>query len=339
MLCRRCRLWYSLAAHTKSSTRRIIRATLVPGETRSAGRARTIGRVAIVTDSTACIPAELAARHGVRVIPLYLVFEERTYEDGLTSEAAEFYERLAAASQPPTTAAPAPGAYAESILGAGADAGAVLCITVSRQFSAMYDAALQGAALAREQRPELDVRVLDSTGAAMSQGFIVLEAARAAAEGARIDDVIARAEALMPRVQLLVALDTLEYLARSGRVPRLIIWAASPLHVKPIVRFQRGGYLPIAIARTARGAVDRLYRALERQAGAGELHVCVHHTNAAEQGELLAERVRAALEPAEIFVSEFTQVMGVHTGPGLLGFAFYSAPRREVGHQFSDGAA
>ena len=330
MLCRRCRLWYSLAAHRKSSTRRIIRATLVPGETRSAGRARTIGRVAIITDSTACIPADLAARHGVRVIPLYLAFEDRTYEDGLTSEAAEFYERLAAAAQPPTTAAPAPGVYADFILGAGADA--VLCITVSRQFSAMYDAALQGAVLARAQRPELDVRVLDSTGAAMSQGFVVLEAARAAAEGAAIEGVIARAEALMPRVQLLVALDTLEYLARSGRVPRLIIWAASPLHVKPIVRFQRGAYRPIAIARTARGAVDRLYRALERQAGGDELHVCVHHTNAAEQGQLLAERVRAALRPQEIFVSEFTQVMGVHTGPGLLGFAFYTAPQ-------PDGAA
>lgn len=260
------------------------------------------------------------------MLPLYLAFGDEVYEDGMTEQASEFYERLRTAPQPPSTSAPSPGAYAEAILRAGRDAEAVLCVTVSRQFSAMYDAAAQGAALARERAPRLDVRVLDSGAAAMAQGFVALEAARAAKAGAGIDDVIARAEALMPNAQLLVVLDTLVYLARSGRAPRLIVWASSPLQVKPIVEFQRGAYRPVSFVRTMRRAVDRLYQLLAQRGQGRALHVCVHHTNVPEGAEALAERVRASLRPKELLVREFTQVMGVHTGPGLLGFAFYTEP-------------
>ena len=285
-----------------------------------------MSRVGIVTDSTACIPAELAAERRIEVVPLHLAFGERIYLDGMFADTGEFYETLRTAQQAPTTAAPPPGVYAKAIMRAGKDADAVLCLTVSRQFSAMYEAAVQGAELVREQSPSLDVRVLDSGAAAMAQGFVVLEAARAAAEGAAIDQLIARAETLMPRVQLLVALDTLAYLAHSGRVPRLIIWAASPLRIKPIVQFQKGKYRPIAIVRTMRGGVERLLQALARRTEGGVLHVCVHHTNVPQAAEALAERVRDTLQPKELLIAEFNQVMGVHTGPGLLGFAFYTEP-------------
>ncbi len=284
-----------------------------------------MGHVGVVTDTTACIPTDLAAQHQIEVVPLHLALGDRIYQDGMT-EGGAFYRALAAAERPPTTAAPPPGVYAEAILRARQAAGAVLCITVSRQFSAMYDAAVQGAALAQERLPGLDVRVLDSDAAAMAQGFVVLEAARAAQEGAAIDQVVAHARTMMPRVQLLVSLDTLTYLARSGRVPRLVAWASSPLQVKPIVRFQRGVYRPIAIVRTKRRATARLLQALEQQTKKGRAHVCVHHTNVPEEAAALADQVRTSLGPKQLFVTEFTQVMGVHAGPGLLGFAFYTDP-------------
>ena len=287
-------------------------------------------RVAIITDSTACIPAELAANHDIRVLPLFLEFEDAIYEDGVGYEAgmegsaASFYQALEEADRPPTTAAPAPGVYAEAMLEAGKTASAVLAITVSRQFSAMFDSAAQGMALAKEQAPDLDVRVLDSGAAAMAQGFVALEAARAAQEGSDIENVISKAETLMPRVQLLVALDTMTYLGRSGRVPRLLAWVASPLRVKPVVAFERGSYRPIGLARSTAGASARLFQALKQRRDGPRLHVAVQHTNAPEEAEQLAGLVRSELDPAELFVTEFTQVMGVHTGPGLLGFAFYS---------------
>jgi DegV family protein with EDD domain len=158
----------------------------------------------------------------------------------------------------------------------------------------------------------------------MAQGFVVLEAARAAAGGAAIDAVVRRAEVLMPSVQLLVVLDTLVYLARSGRVPRLVVWASSPLQLKPIVEFQGGAYRPVTMVRTMRRATDRLCQVLEQRVRGKELHVCVQHTNVPDDAAALAERVRTSLGPKELLVREFTQVMGVHTGPGLLGFSFYA---------------
>lgn len=285
-----------------------------------------IGRVAIVSDSTACIPPDLAAELGIEIIPLYLEFGDEVFQDGMTDDPSEFYEKLRAAPQPPTTAAPSPGAYADTLSRAGEGADAVVCVTVSRQFSAMYDAAMQGAELARERAPKLDIRVLDSTAAAMAQGFMVLEAARAARDGADADEVVRRAKALMPHVQLLVVLDTLTYLARSGRVPRLVVWASSPLQVKPIVEFRRGSYRPVTVVRSMPRAVDRLLRALQERTRGEEAHICIHHTNVPDKAEELAERVRSAIQPQELLVREFTQVMGVHTGPGLLGFAFYTKP-------------
>lgn len=286
-----------------------------------------MGRVGIVTDTTACVPASLAAELGIEVIPVFLSVGDQVFEDGIAGPTASFYETLRTSSEPATTAAPSPGVYAEAIVRAGERNDTVLCVTVSRQFSAMFDAATQGAELVRQQRPDLDVRVLDSGAAAMAQGFVAIEAARAAQQGRSIDEALARAEALMPRVQLVVVLDTLSYLSRTGRVPRLVIWAAGPLRVKPFVAFQRGVYRPIGVSRTTRGAIDRLCQALEnRTKGEGPLHVCVHHTNVPELAQELATRVRESFAPAELIVQEFTQVMGVHTGPGLLGFAFYTEP-------------
>jgi DegV family protein with EDD domain len=284
-----------------------------------------LASVAILTDSTACIPSELASQLEIEVVPLFLVFEGEVYQDGMTERLGDFYRALRAARQPPTTSAPSPGTYAEAMLRLGERAQSVVCLTVSRQFSAMYDAATQGADLARERRPDLDVRVLDSGAAAMAQGFVVLEAARTAQRGAGVDEVLAAAQRVMPRVQLLVILDTLTYLARSGRVPRLVAWGYGPLQVKVLVEFQGGSYKPAAIVRTRTRAIERLIELLQRHTeGQGPLHVCVHNTDAAEEAEALFARVRETLQPAELLASQFTQVMGVHTGPGLLGFSFYT---------------
>lgn len=308
---------FSRSAYEHSITRRIIGAT---------GDERVMERVAIITDSTACIPADLATSLDIDIVPLFLEFEHVVYEDGMSEDTSAFYETLASAKQPPTTAAPAPGAYASAMLEAGERASSVLAITVSSQFSGMFDAAKQGMALAKERAPNLDVRVLDSGAAAMAQGFVAIEAARAAQTGGDIGMVLRHAEALKPRVQLLVSLHTLKYLGRSGRVPRLLIWASSPLRVKPIISFEGGKYRAIGLARSTDGAMRRLLQALDQRSESRRLHVCVHHTNAPDQAAELMERVRSSLQPTELFVREFTQLMGVHTGPGLLGFAFYSEP-------------
>jgi DegV family protein with EDD domain len=278
--------------------------------------------IAIVTDSTACVPAELVRRYDIEVVPVHIIFGGRTYVDAMLGD-DEFYTLLRSSRERPTTAAPSPGMFLEAIARAARRADSVLCITVSAQFSAMYDSARQAIEMLKGESPGVDVRLLDSRNAAMAQGFVVLEAARAAAAGAPIDQVIARAEEMTGRVTLLAMLDTLEFLARGGRVPRVAAWAAGLLQVKPIVRFSASDIKLIARTRTRSRALDRIADLAIEMGRGRPVHLAVHHADAAADAEALHDRLRAGLRVEESFITPFTQVMGVHTGPGLAGVALW----------------
>lgn len=280
--------------------------------------------VAIVTDTTACLPPELVAQYGITIVPLHIVFGGRTFVDALDADTSAFYALLREAKDRPTTAAPSPGMFIDAIArAASVGADAVLVITVSKQFSAMYDSARVAIDQARAAMPDIDMRLLDSRNAAMAQGFVVLEAARAATEGASIDAVIARAEAMASRVTLLAMLDTLSYLAKGGRVPRVAAWAAGMLQVKPIVRFSASDIKLVARSRTRARALDRIVKLFVELTAGRRTHLAVHHANAPADALRLRDEAAARVDLAETYVSEFTQVMGVHTGPGLVGLAFW----------------
>lgn len=284
-------------------------------------------RLALITDSAACLPPHLAEEYDIHVVPLTLVLEGKAYRDQADGDNQDFYQHLRTARDVPTTASPPPGDYLEVLRRAAGQAEAALCITVASRFSATYDSALQAADRARDELPTFQVKVMDSGTAAMAQGFMVLEAARAVAAGADPEAAAARAEALKPRLGIIAMLDTLEYLARGGRVPRVAAWASSLLQVKPVVLFSHDGVRLAARVRTRRRATERLLTLLaERAAGAHSLHLCVHHVDAPEEALALAEQARSVLKPAELYVSEFTRVMSAHTGPGLLAFAYHLSP-------------
>ncbi len=279
--------------------------------------------VAIVTDTTACLPTALVEQYGITVVPLHINFGGRTFVDALDADTAAFYELLRTAPGRPTTSAPSPGMFIDAFTRAAASADAVLCITVSKQFSAMYDSARVAIEQARPILPGCDIRLLDSRNAAMAQGFVVLEAARAAATGASIDGTVARGEAIASRVTLLAMLDTLSHLARGGRVPRVAAWAAGMLQVKPIVRFSASDIKLVARTRTRDRALGRIVDLLAEIAGNRRVHLAVHHANAPADAERLRAAAEARIDCAETYVTEFTQVMGVHTGPGLVGLALW----------------
>ncbi|HEY8173592.1 MAG TPA: DegV family protein [Dehalococcoidia bacterium] len=278
--------------------------------------------VAIVTDTTACIPREIVERYGIEVVPLHIIFGGRTFVDAMR-DTDEFYRALQASNDRPTTAAPSPGMFLDAIGRAARRGDPVLCITVSKQFSAMYDSARQAIELARAESPSLDVRLFDSRNAAMAQGFIVLEAAREAASGATIQRVLERAEEMTSRVTLFAMLDTLNYLARGGRVPRVAAWAAGMLQVKPIVRFSASDIKLVARTRTRPRAIERLAELTAAATGARGVHLAVHHANAPDDAAELRRQLEDRLNVVESYVTEFTQVMAVHTGPGLTGVAFW----------------
>lgn len=280
--------------------------------------------IAIVTDSSACLPAEVAAAHGITVVPLTFLFDGEVYHDG-SLPARDFYSLLRSSRKFPTTASPAPGAFLEAFRGAAARSDGLLCVTVPSTFSGTYSSALNARELARQELPGFPIRVMDSHCLTMCHGFAVLAAARAAEKGGGLDEAEAAVNAVAKSAYLIGALDTMRFLAKSGRVPIVLHWAASLLDIKPVLAARGEDVHPIARVRTMRRAVSRLAGEVERRLDGQRMpHVAVMHADAPAVAEELAAVLRDRLQPAELLTCEFTSVMGAHAGPGFIGVAFYS---------------
>jgi DegV family protein with EDD domain len=285
-----------------------------------------MARLAIVTDSVCSIPQEMQEEYQITVVPLAFLFGETSYVDNVSLTWEEFYSLLKSARRLPSTASAPPGAFLDTFREAYQQGSReVLCIVTSSQLTATYNSARDAAALASEQMPNLTVKVIDSRSAAAALGFVVLAAARSAANGATLEEAASKAEALIPRLYMLGVLDTLDYLAKGGRVPQVAAWLSALLQVKPLFQFHDGQITRLGAVRTKPRAVARLLRlAGERLQMQTPSHVAVFHSRAAQEAEELAEKVREEFRPTELFVTEFSQVMSIHTGPGLVGLAFYN---------------
>jgi len=281
-------------------------------------------KVAIVTDSSACLPRELAERFGISVVPIDLIFEGRVYRNGLDAAPSEFYSLLQRSKKLPTTSAPSAGTYLELYRELSKKARGILCITIPPRISAMFEAARLARQMVRGIDPDIEINVLDSGTAAMAQGFVVLAAAEAAAAGKNLEQVTREARRVTSQVNLVAMLDTLYYLAKGGRIPKVAAWAGSLLSVKPIMQISQGEVGLLEKARTKPRAVERLLDIMGERIPSGEpVHAAVLHTNVPEEAERLKERVASRFNCVELYVTEFTPVMGAHLGPGLLGLAFY----------------
>jgi len=277
-------------------------------------------RVAVVTDSIACIPSDLVKKYGILVAPVQIVWDRVTYRDGIDMTVHDFYKRLRTSKTLPTTTSAIQGEYIQIFEGLRGKVDHVVVITVTSDLGGSYTSACNARTLVNG----LSVEVIDSRTAMMAQGFAALEAARAAARGSSVEEVVKTAQAMLPKVHILWTMDTLEYLRKGGRVglPQAVL--ASWLKVKPIISIVDGKVAFQERIRTKPKAQARLLDLLaEWSAGAGALHVAVMHGDAAEDAAKLMEQVIARLKPVELLTSEITPVIGTHTGPGTLGFSFY----------------
>ncbi|HWE62593.1 MAG TPA: DegV family protein, partial [Chloroflexota bacterium] len=282
-------------------------------------------RIAILCESTCCLPPELVQRYGIGIIPIPFSFGDETFLDGVTITPSAFYERLVTSRTPPKTSPPSPGEYLEAWRQAAATADVVVLVTVDSKISTMQRSALLARDLAREALPGTPVAVVDSLSAGMGQGFVALAAARAAANGCSLHDVVAAAEAVSRRVKMIVTLDTLEYLARTSRIPQVAAFMGGLLAIKPVVQISGGEIGLLERVRTRRRAIDALFAQVQRAVPAGaRLHAAVQHARAAAEAAQFEARLRETFNCVALFTTEFTPVMGGYCGPGLLGVAFYT---------------
>ncbi len=282
-----------------------------------------MGKVTVITDSSSCLPYALVQEYGVVVVPLRLIIDGKVYRDGVDITPNEVYQLQRDNRILPTTSAPSPGEFLEVYRAASAKADALLNITISHKFSMVFSAASQAKEMAREAISGVEIEVLDARTAAGAHGFLVLAAARAVAAGGDVAQAVREIEKLRPKLNMVVTVDTLHFLAKGGRLPQAAAWAGSVLSIKPIIQVSDGAAVPLERIRTKPKATKRLIEIMEERSGRKGLHVNVMHAGVPEEAEHLRRQILDRFEGSEIFVTEFTPVMGVHTGPGTIGLAFY----------------
>jgi DegV family protein with EDD domain len=285
-----------------------------------------VKKVAVLTDSTCCLPQELLQSYDISLVPLLIVHEGKSYRDGIDMSPAEVYRIMRRRENLPTTSTPSAGDFLDAYRQLSEKAESVLCITLTGSQSKILNTALVAKELAKEAIPGTAIEVIDSRAVAGALGFIVLEAARVASQEGGLAQAIDAARAMTGRVNFLAMLDTLFYLARTGRIGRAAAWAGSLLDVKPIVEHSPsiGETTPLARPRTKPKAVEHMLNTMARRVGDSTVHVIVHHADELEEGEKLKAEIGSRFSCAELHLTEFTPVMGVHAGPGLLAISFYA---------------
>jgi DegV family protein with EDD domain len=276
--------------------------------------------IRIVTDSTCDLPASVAGERGIAVVPCYVNFGSQSFLDGIELSRQEFYERLPLSEVVPTTSAPGVAAFVGTYQRLAAEgASGILSIHISASLSNVVNVAR----LAAQAVPQVPVRVIDSGQLTLGTGLLALEAARAAEDGLALEDVAALVTRKIARTYSFAALDTLEFLRRSGRVSPLVSSLGTLLSIKPLLRMH-AGELRMERVRTRRKAYERL---IAHVASLGPLEqLAMVHTHAPQAVEEL-RRQSAHLFPGGglQLTGEVTPVIGAHVGPGAVGFVCITA--------------
>lgn len=280
-------------------------------------------RTTVVVDSTVSLSRDQIGELPLTVVPLQVVLDGSTYQDGVDLTADEFYRRLAASHTMAQTSASSPASFQEAFANAGTD---VLCITVSSKLSATYDAARTAVELTQKSSPSQSIHLMDSRTAGGAEALVALAAARAALEGKPLDAVVHIAMQTANKVYFVGVLESLKHLQRGGRVPRIASWAASLLNIKPVLAIWpgEGEVRMLARPRSKPKAIERVLNVIEHEAGDRPIHVIVMHAAVPEEAAALLVRIQKRFACVETLTTAFTPVIGAHTGPGLLGVAFYA---------------
>jgi DegV family protein with EDD domain len=271
--------------------------------------------IRIVTDSTCDLPEHLIRENHITVIPMFINVGEQTYRDRIDISREEFYQRLPEFKAVPTTAAPGAEVFRqtyEQLAREGATE--ILSIHISHKLSAVMDSATRAA----QDTSAVPVTAFDSRQLSLGTGFLALTAAQEAAKGKSMEDILARLEKQVARTHVFAALDTLEFLRRSGRMNFALSLFGSLLQVKPLLKMYNGE--PTAErTRTRNGAIRTLVERL-REASPFE-RVAIVHSRAVQRAQDLLWQVKHMLPEDGILMEEINPVLGAHIGPGVLGFA------------------
>lgn len=276
--------------------------------------------VKVVTDSTADIPPDILKELDISVVPIHVVFGDKSYRDRVDIGEDEFYRRLSLDGVSPTTAVPSPKDFADVYNRLAAETNEIVSIHLTAKESGIYNSAL----LARDMAPKkCRIEVIDSRMISMSYGLLAMAAAREAGAGANLTQVTEMVRRSIPQMHILFMVDTLKYVVRGGRVSRARGALGSVLRVKPLLTLKDGHLTLSTVARTRTKAIELLFNFARLFPHAQEM--AVPYTTDAGEAEALAARLRGAFSGVTVHVARVGPALGTHAGPGAMGVAVREA--------------
>jgi DegV family protein with EDD domain len=278
--------------------------------------------IKIVTDSTAYLSEVTVMKHDIRVVPLCVHFGDQAFKEGLELSQEEFYARLKEAPELPTTSQPSAGEF-HQVFADLADAGHdILTLTISSKLSGTWNSAMA----AKEMLPGANISVVDSLSTSVGLELMVQEAVSMAQNGADSQTIVSQMEAIRDKLRIFFVVDTLEYLAKGGRIGNAKAFLGTVLKVKPILVLEEGAIEPLEQVRSKRKAVARMLDLVEDCVGdhAPQAKVAVTHALVPEEAQTLSQELVDRLGTTQPIVAELGPVIGAHTGPGVVGVAAYS---------------
>jgi len=278
-------------------------------------------KVAIITESAANLPVELIEQYDIKVLPILLTYQGKALRDGIDISAEEVYRRVQTEDYSPTTATFNAQELLTVLNSLPSEVTDAVAILLSRELTHSVDVGWE----VQKMDPPVNLHVIDSRSAAMAQGFVVLEAARAAERNASAEEVVSIAKDMIDRVYFLCVLETFKYLRRGGRVGAAPAFLAETLQIKPIIGFMPGNgkVLPIAKPRTWKRGLAQMVDLMSQYVQDRPIHVAVSHGDREVEAMHVVDEIRKRFEIKELYINHLTPVMGAHAGP-LVAVSFYT---------------
>ncbi len=272
----------------------------------------------------------MVEQHQIEIIPINFYAGGKVYKDWIDVTPSQAYELFLKDPESFKTSASSPEECAQAIRNASKRASNILCVTVSVKLSTVYNAVQGAIEQAKTELPRSSIEVLDSQTATAAEGFIALAGARAAAEGKDLPEVIRAAKTMRERVSCVILLDTIRHVYRSGRIPKVAAKMGAVFNIRPIFTIPtHSGVVHFAGAvRNREHGIKLVFQMMRDKVGQSPVHVAVMHAYAVDEAERLKERVLSEFNCAELWLTEFSPIMGYACGTGTVGLAFYSEEDR-----------